>query len=161
MTFRTGVKFSKWSDLIESGLKLVGLLCWLSSRRENFVGLQVTIKPENTGRNEPESTGNTKPESTGFNNKEKLNMKRKKKDDTEMLDDIRSKPDTSGRNEKLHDIDGIQCYYTNADSVMNKRHELEINIEIYQPQITGIVESSYNSSILDSEIALDGYHLFR
>ena len=27
-TFRTGVKFSKWSDLIENGLKLIGLLCW-------------------------------------------------------------------------------------------------------------------------------------
>ena len=121
-------------------------------------GINVTIKPENTGRNEPESTGNTKPESTGFNNKEKLNMKRKRKDDTEMLDDIRSKIDTSGSNEKLHDIDGIQCYYTN---VMNKRYKLEINIEIYQPQIIGIVESSCNSSILDSEIALDGYNLFR
>ena len=88
-------------------------------------------------------------------------MKRKKRDDEEMPDDIRSKPDTSGSDEKLHKIDGIQCYYTNADSVMNKRHKLEINIEIYQPQIIGIVESSSISSILDSEIALDGYNLFR
>ena len=30
MTFRIGVKFSKWSDFIENGLKLIGLLCGLN-----------------------------------------------------------------------------------------------------------------------------------
>ena len=45
---------------------------------------------------------------------------------------------------------------------MSKRHELEIKIEIYQPhQIIGIVESSCKSSILDREIVVDGYDLFR
>ena len=73
-------------------------------------------------------------------------MKRTKKTDKE-IDNTGNKPDSSGSNKKFHEIDGIQCYYTNADSVMNKRHELKIKIEIYQAQIIGIVESSCNSSI--------------
>ncbi len=44
---------------------------------------------------------------------------------------------------------------------MNKHHEIETNIEIYQPQIIGILESWCNSSILDSELAFSGYTLFR
>ena len=44
---------------------------------------------------------------------------------------------------------------------MNKRLELETNIEIYQPKIIGIVESWCNSSVLDGEISFEGYNLFR
>ena len=89
----------------------------------------------------------------------KPNMKRTKKTDKEV-DNTGNEPDSSGSNKQFHEIDGIQCYYTNADmadSVMNKRHELEIKIEIYQPQIISIVDSSCNSSILDSEIRLQSF----
>ena len=43
---------------------------------------------------------------------------------------------TSNSNEEIRTgVNGITCYYTNADGVMNKRHEIEANIDIYQPKI--------------------------
>ena len=33
---------------------------------------------------------------------------------------------------KLHEIDSIKCYYTNADGVMNKRKEIYVFIELYK-----------------------------
>ena len=62
---------------------------------------------------------------------------------------------------KPQELNGIKCYYTNADGMMNKRKEIEVFIELYKPEIIGIVESGCNKEVLDSEISFNGYKLFR
>ena len=96
-----------------------------------------TINARSTEHNAHKKT--EEPESTG-NKQHNLN------DKTSEINDV---------------ICGIQCYYTNAAGVMNKRLELETNIEIYQPKIIGVVESWCNSSVLDGEMSFEGYNLFR
>ena len=44
---------------------------------------------------------------------------------------------------------------------MNKRDEFMTSIEILEPEIIGVTESWTNSSVLEGEISLKGYDLFR
>ena len=53
------------------------------------------------------------------------------------------------------------CFYTNAQSFINKREELHNIISEREPDIIGITESWCNPDILDSEITIAGYDLFR
>ena len=53
--------------------------------------------------------------------------------------------------------------YINADSLMNKRTELDALIEIHRPDVIGIVEvkpKNYRYEIQECEIAIDGYDIF-
>jgi hypothetical protein len=55
------------------------------------------------------------------------------------------------------------CMYTNADSLLNKRNELEAMVEIHKPAIIGIVEvkpKNYRFSVQECEVSLPGYELF-
>ena len=57
----------------------------------------------------------------------------------------------------------ITCFYTNADSLLNKRKELEVEVEINKPDIVAICEvkpKSCRYSVQPGEIALPGYELF-
>ncbi|KAK3757931.1 hypothetical protein RRG08_058245 [Elysia crispata] len=59
--------------------------------------------------------------------------------------------------------DSITCLYTNADSLSNKRIELDTMIEIHRPAIIGIVEVKPKNSrfeIQECEIAIPGYDTF-
>ena len=58
---------------------------------------------------------------------------------------------------------GLICFYTNADSLMNKRDELAARILLDQPDlifITEVLPKNTNSSIEMSELTIQGYGLF-
>ena len=55
----------------------------------------------------------------------------------------------------------LNCYYTNANRLTNKLEELQVIVDIWKPKIIGITETWYDDTFLDSEIAIDGYTLFR
>ena len=55
----------------------------------------------------------------------------------------------------------LNCYYTNLQSIMNKRAELQATIDEIKPEIIGITESWCNKTIVDAEIAIEGYSMFR
>ena len=49
----------------------------------------------------------------------------------------------------------------NAQSICNKYHEFQAQINLLQPQIIAITESWCNDLISDAEIWLNGYNLYR
>ena len=51
----------------------------------------------------------------------------------------------------------LNCYYTNANSIMNKGGEFGANIDMWKPKIIGVSESWCEASVLDSEISLPNY----
>ena len=53
------------------------------------------------------------------------------------------------------------CLYINAWSIINKFDEFLATINCYHPDIVGIVESWTTNEILDSELIVPGYLLFR
>ena len=55
----------------------------------------------------------------------------------------------------------IKCLYFNARSIMNKKAELELYAVEENPDIIGITETWLKADILDSEISLENYTLFR
>eukprot|EP00794_Sanderia_malayensis_P019527 gene19527-21456_t len=65
---------------------------------------------------------------------------------------------TTGR----HHQDGLKCLYTNADSLLNKREELSVYINLHNPDIIGISEAfpkNTSSSIEFAEYKMDSYDL--
>ena len=72
-------------------------------------------------------------------------------------DDMRHEAEE--KQEKLHNQ--LVCYYTNLQSIMNKRAELQATIDELKPEIIGITESWCNKTIVDAEIAIEGYSMFR
>ena len=75
-------------------------------------------------------------------------------------------------NDNDHDLDNtvnsrhetaniIRCYCTNIQSRINKRAELEVVVNEKEPHIIAITETWCNQSILDSEVAIEGYSMFR
>ena len=57
--------------------------------------------------------------------------------------------------------DKLNCFYANAQSVVNKLEELELYVHEEKLHIIGITESWGNSKIENSEISFDGYQIFR
>jgi len=51
--------------------------------------------------------------------------------------------------------------YINARSVVHKLDLLQATISAYEPDIIGITESWTSDKILDSELIMPGYDLFR
>ena len=51
--------------------------------------------------------------------------------------------------------------YTNAQSLISKIDELETIVSMKNPDIVAITESWCHSNILNSEIHLSGYHMYR
>ena len=56
---------------------------------------------------------------------------------------------------------GYKCVCLNARSIVNKRNELNIMVEDTDPYIIGITESWANKDIIDAELGLNGYAMFR
>ena len=57
----------------------------------------------------------------------------------------------------------LTCFYSNADSLLNKRTELSVEIEIHNPDIIAICEvkpKTCRYTVQPSEIAWPGYELF-
>ncbi|MES9880231.1 MAG: reverse transcriptase domain-containing protein [Sedimenticola sp.] len=60
-----------------------------------------------------------------------------------------------------HDICSFPCYYTNAQSILNKVSEFSATIDSLKPYIIGITESWLKPDINDAEVKLNGYEMFR
>ena len=57
--------------------------------------------------------------------------------------------------------DNLKCFYINARSIINKIDQFEAWVYELNPDIVGVTESWTGSHILDSELAINGYDLFR
>jgi hypothetical protein len=55
----------------------------------------------------------------------------------------------------------LKVIYFNAQSIVNKRNEFEILVDMYKPDIIAISETWTNDEIVDAELRLDGYYLLR
>ena len=55
----------------------------------------------------------------------------------------------------------LKCFYTNANSLTNKVEELRIKASQIQYHIMAITETWCHRDILDAEISIDGYTLYR
>jgi len=53
------------------------------------------------------------------------------------------------------------CLHTNAQSICNKFSELQSHVLQYSPKLVAITETWCNESVIDSEIHLDNYKLYR
>jgi len=61
------------------------------------------------------------------------------------------------------DTDSITCFYTNADSLLNKRSELLMYIYNMQPRIIAITEvqpKNISTTVLESEFHIDDYQCY-
>ena len=55
----------------------------------------------------------------------------------------------------------LKCVGLNARSLVNKKSELDIMVADIEPRVIGITESWANKDIVDVELALTGYVMFR
>ena len=55
----------------------------------------------------------------------------------------------------------LKCVCLNARSIVNKKSELDIMVADIDPHVIGITESWANEDIVDAELALTGYVMFR
>ena len=56
---------------------------------------------------------------------------------------------------------GLRCLYTNANSVIGKMEELGHLVAEWEFGVVGITESWANEGVLDAELALPGYQMYR
>ena len=75
---------------------------------------------------------------------------------------IMSHPPIHGQLNQLEPMSeaGYRCVCLNARSIVNKKNELNIMVDI-DPHIIGITESWANTDITDAELGLTGYVMFR
>ena len=69
----------------------------------------------------------------------------------------------SKKTNKRVDTNGLTCLYTNSDSLLNKRFELEVEIDIHKPDIIAICEikpKKCRYQVQPGEIAIQGFELF-
>ena len=52
-------------------------------------------------------------------------------------------------------------FYTNACGIVNKIHELQVAAEMYNAKILCVTETHLNSDIVNAEVNLKGYNIFR
>ena len=55
----------------------------------------------------------------------------------------------------------LKCVCLNARSIINKKSELDFLVADIDPHVIGITESWANEDIVDAELALTGYVMFR
>jgi len=55
----------------------------------------------------------------------------------------------------------LNCIYINAHSILNKLDELQATIAVLNPDIVGITESWAHENILEVELSMPGFDLFR
>ena len=58
-------------------------------------------------------------------------------------------------------ISKLKCIYINARSIINKLDELQATVAALNPDIVGITESWAHKNILDGELSIPGFDLFR
>ena len=58
-------------------------------------------------------------------------------------------------------LNEIKCVCLNARNIVNKKSKLDIMVSDIDPQVIGITESWENKYIVDAELALTGYIMFR
>ncbi len=83
--------------------------------------------------------------------------------DNYCTDDVDTTNIDKKKESHVDEIHNLTCMYTNADGIVNKRRELEANIEIIKPDIIAITEvypKNVASEIEKSELELDSYDCF-
>ena len=107
-----------------------------------------------------ENTKNTTPDDCAFSCIDDLNKSCGFKTNRHYVNNTTFGPkNPKGERKK----DRITCFYTNADSLLNKRKELEIEVEINTPDVVAICEvkpKTCRYSVQPGEISLPGYELF-
>ena len=68
-----------------------------------------------------------------------------------------AKPGRVNNNQKHN----LKCIHMNARSICNKYSELELCVQLENPDIIGITETWLNNKISDNELIFDGYTIFR
>jgi len=68
---------------------------------------------------------------------------------------------SKGERDTKLDVHRLECLYLNARSIVNKQKELEFYVHEENIDIIGIRETWLNKSVLDSEMAIEGYTLLR
>lgn len=92
-------------------------------------------------------------------NKRKYKNCRKNKNSTETLANQNSKQQGRNQNKKLKSK--LSFLYLNARSIVNKHKELELYVLEEKFDVVCITETWMNESILDSEMSINGYALYR
>jgi len=77
------------------------------------------------------------------------------------LNNIQRQGGTKKEKRLLISSNELLCFYTNARNLINKMDQLEAWVHDIKPDIIGVTESWLTSAVLDSELALEGYDLFR
>lgn len=86
-------------------------------------------------------------------------------DDSVNLDD--SDSSSSSENSFNHNYmhtpysENLTCLYMNAQSIINKRNELSIWVEFHDPDVIAITETWAFPDILDAELSIPNYKIFR
>ena len=75
--------------------------------------------------------------------------------------DVRRKVGVDGARRAARQPIELKFLYLNARSVMNKLDELAVVVEACNPDVVGITESWATGEIMDSELSMEGYVLFR
>ena len=73
---------------------------------------------------------------------------------------VRNKLSTNAKSE-TRTGNKLKCISLNARSIVNKFIELELCIDMEQPDILGITETWLDNRITDSELSFEGYTLIR
>ena len=67
------------------------------------------------------------------------------------------------KKEVVHSVKMLKCFYTNADSLLNKRAELQVDVNSYAPDVICITEFTPKVSstpIQESELQIEGFDIF-
>ena len=109
------------------------------------------VKGLHPPRPDAETTGSSEAVGSGIERKE--STRRAKSDHLQW---------ESGEKERVTTKSSeLVCFYTNARNLLNKMDQLETWVHDLDPDIIGITESWASSEVLDSELALSGYDMFR
>ena len=89
--------------------------------------------------------------------------------DVNEFDDLNNSTNITSNENAIDDFNiwepfkkrGLHMIHININSLLNKIHELRLIVQHSNPTIIGITESKLDHTVLNSEVDIDGYTLFR
>ena len=60
-----------------------------------------------------------------------------------------------------NDSQFLNIYYTNANDLKNKIHELELAAKLSDCKVLGVTETMFSDDIMDAEVSIANFKLFR
>lgn len=76
---------------------------------------------------------------------------------------VKSRRSKKKKEQHVNSVNMSKCFYTNSDSLLNKRLELEAAIVLYSPDIVCITEFSpkfTTTPVQEAELQIQGYDMF-